>query len=51
MLDDPFTSGQLLLPDTPPEAVAAAGEGLSLAASLLVAASYFTVSANASRNP
>ena len=39
MLDDPFTSGQLLLPDTPPEAVAAAGEGLSLAASLLVAVS------------
>ena len=37
MLDDPFKSGQLLLPDTPPEAVAAAGEGLSLAASLLVA--------------
>ena len=39
MLDDPFTSGQLLLPDTPPDAVAAAGEGLSLAASLLVAVS------------
>ena len=39
MLDDPFTSGQLLLPDTPPEALAAAGEGLSLAASLLVAVS------------
>ena len=39
MLDDPFKSGQLLLPDTPPEAVAAAGEGLSLAASLLVAVS------------
>ena len=35
MLDDPFKSGQLLLPDTPPEAVAAAGEGLSLAASIL----------------
>jgi hypothetical protein len=39
MLDDPFKSGQLLLPDTPPEAVAAAGEGLSLVASLLVALS------------
>jgi len=39
MFDDPFTSGQLLLPDTPPEAVAAAGEGLSLAASILVAVS------------
>ena len=39
MLDDPFKSGQLLLPDTPPEAVAAAGEGLSLAASILVAVS------------
>ena len=39
MLDDPFKSGQLLLPDTPPEAVTAAGEGLSLAASLLVAVS------------
>ena len=39
MLDDPFKSGQLLLPDTPPEAVAVAGEGLSLAASLLVAVS------------
>jgi hypothetical protein len=39
MLDDPFTSGQLLLPDTPPEAVTAAGEGLSLAASLLMAVS------------
>ena len=39
MLDDPFKSGQLLLPDTQPEAVAAAGEGLSLAASILVAVS------------
>ena len=39
MIDDPFKSGQLLLPDTPPEAVAAAGEGLSLAASILVAVS------------
>ena len=39
MLDDPFRSGQLLLPDTPPEAVEAAGEGLSLAASILVAVS------------
>ena len=39
MFDDPFKSGQLLLPDTPPEAVAAAGEGLSLAASILVAVS------------
>ena len=39
MLDDPFKSGQLLLPDTPPEAVQAAGEGLSLAASILVAVS------------
>ena len=39
MLDDPFNAGQLLLPDTPPEAVTAAGEGLSLAASLLVAVS------------
>ena len=39
MFDDPFKSGQLLLPDAPPEAVAAAGEGLSLAASILVAVS------------
>ena len=39
MIDEPFKSGQLLLPDTPPEAVAAAGEGLSLAASILVAVS------------
>ena len=39
MFDDPFKSGRLLLPDTPPEAVAAAGEGLSLAASILVAVS------------
>ena len=39
MLDDPFKSGQLLLPDTPPEALATAGEGLSLAASILVAVS------------
>ena len=39
MLDDPFKSGQLLLPDTPPEAVAVTGEGLSLAASILVAVS------------
>ena len=39
MLDDPFKSGQLLMPDTPPEAVATVGEGLSLAASLLVAVS------------
>ena len=39
MLDDPFKSGQLLLPDTPPEAVVATGENLSLAASLLVAVS------------
>ena len=39
MLDDPFKSGQLLLPDTPPEAVTTAGEGLSLAASILVAVS------------
>lgn len=39
MLDDPFKSGQLLLPDTPPEVVETAGEGLSLAASLLVAVS------------
>ena len=39
MFDDPFKSGQLLLPDTPPEAVEVAGEGLSLAASLLVAVS------------
>ena len=36
---DPFKSGQLLLPDSPPEALEAAGEGLSLAASLLVAVS------------
>ena len=39
MLDDPFNTGRLLLPDTQPGAVAAAGEGLSLAASLLVAVS------------
>ena len=39
MLDDPFKSGQLLLPDTPPQAMEAAGEGLSLAASILVAVS------------
>ena len=39
MLDDPFKSGQLLLPDTPPETVGAVGEGLSLAASILVAVS------------
>ena len=39
MLDDPFKSGQLLLPDTPPEALTATGEGLSLAASILVAVS------------
>ena len=39
MLDDPFKSGQLLLPDTPPEVVTTAGEGLPLAASLLVAVS------------
>ena len=39
MLDDPFKSGQLLLPDTPPETIVAAGEGLSLAASILVAVS------------
>ena len=39
MLDDPFKSGQLLLPDTPPETVEAVGEGLSLAASILVAVS------------
>ena len=36
---EPFRSGQLLLPDTPPEAVEATGEGLSMAASLLVAVS------------
>ena len=39
MLDDPFKSGQLLLPDTPPQALEAAGEGLSLVASILVAVS------------
>ena len=39
MLDDPFKSGRLLLPDTPPETVAAVGEELSLAASILVAVS------------
>ena len=39
MLDDPFKSGRLLLPDTPPDTVVPAGEGLSLAASLLVAVS------------
>ena len=39
MFDDPFKSGRLLLPDAPPEAVEAAGVGLSLAASLLVAVS------------
>ena len=39
MVDDPFKSGQLVLPDTPPEMVGAAGEGLSLAASILVAVS------------
>ena len=36
---DPFPSGQLLLPDTPPEAVEAAGSGFSQIASLLVAVS------------
>ena len=39
MFDDPFSAGQLLLPDTPPEALATSGEGLSLAASILVAVS------------
>ena len=39
MLEEPFRSGRLLLPDTPPQAVEAAGEGLSLVASLLVAVS------------
>ena len=39
MFDDPFSAGQLLLPDTPPEALAATGEELSLAASILVAVS------------
>ena len=43
MLDDPFKSGQLLLPDTPPETVEAVGEGLSLAASILVAVSVLLV--------
>ena len=36
---DPFQTGQLLLPDTPPEALAETGEGLSMVASLLVAVS------------
>ena len=36
---EPFKSGRLLLPDTPPEAIEATGEGLSMAASLLVAVS------------
>ena len=39
MLEEPFRSGRLLLPDTPPQAVEAAGEGLSLVASVLVAVS------------
>ncbi len=39
MLEEPFRSGRLLLPDTPPHAVEAAGEGLSLVASVLVAVS------------
>ena len=39
MLEEPFRSGRLLLPDTPPQAVGAAGGGLSLVASLLVAVS------------
>ena len=36
---DPFQTGQLLLPDTPPAALTGAGEGLSMYASLLVAVS------------
>ena len=36
---EPFQTGRLLLPDTPPDAVEAAGDGLSMAASLLVAVS------------
>ena len=36
---EPFQSGQLLLPDTPPDALASAGEGLSMVASILVAVS------------
>ena len=36
---EPFQSGQLLLPDTPPDALAPTGEGLSMAASILVAVS------------
>ena len=36
---EPFQSGQLLLPDTPPDALAPAGEGLSMVASILVAVS------------
>jgi len=38
---DPFRSGQLLLPDTPPEAVEAAAGNFSQIASLLVAVSVF----------
>ena len=36
---DPFQTGQLLLPDTPPAALTGTGEGLSMIASLLVAVS------------
>ena len=36
---EPFQSGQLLLPDTPQETLASVGEGLSMAASILVAVS------------
>ena len=39
MLDDPFKSGQLLLPDTPPEAMEAAGEGFPLSGTIGVAVS------------
>ena len=39
MQHEPFRSGELLLPDAPPQGLEAAGEGLSMAASLLVAVS------------
>ncbi len=39
MVQDPFAEGRLLLPQTPPEAVQAAGDGLSWVASLLAALS------------
>ena len=39
MLDDPFKSGQLLLPDTPPEAVETAAEGIPYLATIGVVVS------------